>query len=130
MVTVEALDQDFQDKITVGKHTFILDSAIDLQGGDMGPSPHDILTASLLSCKSMTMRMYAKRKGWNVTGVRLSGKQVRIDRHHTRFEVTIELPQHLQEEERNRLIDISKKCPVHRALEGQIEIITHIGSIG
>lgn len=125
-VCVESLNEDFQDKVTIGKHSFILDSAIDIGGGDLGPSPHDLLTAALLSCKSMTMRMYAKRKGWDVMGLKLTGKQTKITRNHTRLEVTIELPSHLQEEEKNRLIDISKKCPVHRTLEGQVEIITHV----
>ncbi len=123
-VKIESLAEDFQEKITIGKHTFILDSEEELGGKDLGPSPHDILTAALLGCKAMTMRMYAKRKGWDLTGLKLSATQTNIDRTHTRFDVKIELPAHLSEEEKSRLIDISKKCPVHRILENQVEINT------
>lgn len=122
IVEVESLNSDFQEKLTIGKHTYILDAEVEKGGGDVGPSPHDLLTASLLACKSMTLRMYAKRKGWDLTGLKLTGEQVQIDRHQTQFKVTIFFPPHLDQESRDRLVEISKKCPVHRTLEGKVEI--------
>lgn len=123
-VTLQSINKDFQEEITIGKHILTLDAEEEQGGADVGPTPHDVLTAALLGCKAMTMRMYAKRKGWDLTGLKLSATQTNVDRTHTRFEVQIDLPAHLSEEEKSRLIDISKKCPVHRILENNVEIIT------
>lgn len=123
-ILIKSLSGDYQEELTIGKHTLILDASEKEGGANSGPSPHDLLTGALLGCKAMTMRMYGKRKGWDLTGLQLKAIQHNIDRKNTRFEVVVSLPEHLDKEQKERLLDISKKCPVHRILEGQIEVIT------
>ena len=127
-VTCESQPQDFQELVSIGKHKLLLDASVEDGGQDTGITPHDLLTASLVSCKTMTMRMYAKRKGWDLTGLKITGKQIPVDRTLTRFEIQITLPAHLGAGEKERLLDISKKCPVHRAISNQVEIQTLVTS--
>lgn len=128
VATCETQPGDYKETVTIGDHSLILDASKEDGGQNLGPAPHDLLTAALVSCKAMTMRMYAKRKGWDLTGMTVTGNQIPVDRNNTRFEVTIKLPPHLGVGEKERLLDISKKCPVHRAIVGQVEIETLIAS--
>jgi putative redox protein len=125
-VSVESMEDDYKEKLVIGSHQVILDSSKELQGQNEGPSPHDLLTGALLGCKAMTMRMYAKRKGWDLTGLRITGRQMNPERGLTEFEVRIYFPKDLGADECQRLIEVSKKCPVHRSLEGQVTIDTKI----
>lgn len=125
-ILIKSLSDDYLEELTIGKHTLTLDASEKEGGQDQGPSPHDLLTGALLGCKAMTMRMYGKRKGWDLTGLHLRGIQHNIDRKNTRFEVIVTLPEHLDKEQKERLLDISTKCPVHRILEGQVEVVTTI----
>ncbi|NCN40716.1 OsmC family protein [bacterium] len=122
-------DKDYQEILSVGGHELLLDSLIESGGGELGPSPHDLLTGALLGCKAMTMRMYAKRKNWDLAGLKLSGNQVHIDRNNTRFEITIEFPNNLTDEQKQRLLEISTHCPVHKSLIGQVEIASLEGPV-
>tara|TARA_Y100001935_G_scaffold252439_1_gene256357 strand:- start:5393 stop:5791 length:399 start_codon:yes stop_codon:yes gene_type:complete len=121
-VTTHSLGTDYQETLKIGDFEILLDSEVETGGGDKGPTPHDLLTGALLGCKSMTMRMYAKRKGWDLTGLKLSANQIKVDRKHTRFEVQIQFPDHLDQEQKDRLIDISGRCPVHLSIVGQVDI--------
>jgi len=124
-IFVELKEADFQEVLHIRDHQILMDAEKEFGGQDTGPSPHDLLAGALASCKSMTMRMYAKRKGWNVEGLKVTVVLTEVDRTHTRFDVEIELPFHLNVEEKERLIEISKKCPVHRMISGQVEIVTN-----
>lgn len=104
-------------------------------GAESGPTPYDYLAGALASCTSMTVRMYADRKGLPLDEVHTT---VRFDRLHAqdctecehadgrieRFTRTIDLHGDLDQEGRDRLLAIADRCPVHRTLEGQIEIHT------
>ena len=129
VATCETQPEDFKETVTIGRHKIVLDAPQEDGGQDVGPAPHDLLTAALVSCKTMTMRMYAKRKGWDLTGMTVTGNQIPVDRNLTRFEVKISLPAHLGVGEKERLLDISKKCPVHRTISNQVEIETSITSL-
>jgi putative redox protein len=102
-------------------HEFIADEPQELGGDDSGPSPQELLAASLASCTAITMEMYAARKGWDVTGLEVAVDYTPAERGSpTRFETVVRMPAHLDEEQRERLQVIAAKCPVHRTLEGEV----------
>ena len=107
--------------LEVRKHHLTADEPADLGGDDMGPSPQELLAASLASCTAITMEMYAKRKGWNVDGLVVDCQYTPAERGCvTRFELVMKMPPHLEEEQVERLRVIAAKCPVHRTLEGEV----------
>jgi len=107
--------------VAVRKHRMTADEPEDLGGEDMGPSPQELLAASLASCTAITMEMYAKRKGWNVDGLEVEVDYQPSERGAvTRFELIMKMPAHLSDEQVDKLKVIAAKCPVHRTLEGEV----------
>jgi putative redox protein len=107
--------------LKVGNHTLTADEPESQGGQDQGPSPQELLAASLASCTAVTMEMYADRKGWDVTGLEVDCRYTPAERGcPTRFELVMRLPAHLSEEQVERLQVIAAKCPVHRTLEGEV----------
>jgi putative redox protein len=113
--------------IRVGRHRLAADEPVDVGGDDTGPMPHDFVLAGLGACTSMTVRMYAERKGLALKriSVRLSMRKVGEATEMTR---DIALDGDLSPDERARLIEIANKCPVHKTLSGEIKILTHLVS--
>jgi putative redox protein len=108
-------------EVTVREHHLTADEPEDHGGDDLGPSPQELLAASLASCTAITMEMYAKRKGWNVDGMQVDCEYTPADRGHvTRFELVMRMPAHLTDEQVEKLRVIAAKCPVHRTLEGEV----------
>jgi putative redox protein len=102
-------------------HTLVADEPKDEGGDDSGPSPQELLAASLASCTAITMEMYAKRKGWEMGDVEVHVEYEPAQRGSpTRFRVAVNLPTELPEDQRERLMQIGAKCPVHRVLEGEV----------
>ena len=139
MVRVEETGQsNFQQKITSGKHELIADEPASVGGKDTGPSPYDYLSAALGACTTMTMRMYANHKGYNVgkLSVEVShakihandcadcgeGRTGRVDR----FERTISVEGEVSEEIAAKLVKIADKCPVHKTLEHSSVVATRM----
>jgi putative redox protein len=107
--------------IETGVHKLTSDEPEALGGGDAGPSPQDLLAASLASCSAITLEMYARRKGWNVGDVTVEVDYEPAQRGSpTRFQMSVKLPKELSEEQRDKLMQIVAKCPVHRTLEGEV----------
>ena len=107
--------------VEVGAHRLTSDEPERLGGTDAGPSPEELLAASLASCSAITLEMYAKRKGWDVGDVVVEVDYEPAQRGSpTRFEMAVKLPKELPEEQRERLMQIVAKCPVHRTLEGEV----------
>jgi putative redox protein len=107
--------------IEVRSHRLVADEPKDRGGDDSGPSPQELLAASLASCTAVTVEMYAQRKGWDIGDVAVDVDYEPAQRGSpTRFAMTVHLPKELPEDQRERLMQIAAKCPVHRTLEGEV----------
>jgi len=127
----------FTTDIMAGKHGLLADESEDLGGADFGPSPYEMLNASLGACTAMTLQMYARRKKWDLQEVKVHlsfSRSYRDDCEHCdvndrRLEVfdrEIEIKGDLDETQINRLLEIANKCPVHRTLEASAEVRTKL----
>jgi putative redox protein len=106
-----------------GGHTVRVDEPVAVGGTDTGPSPSRLVAASLASCVAVTVEMYAERKGWDAGQV-----EVDVDVEYegfapTSFAVTLRLPAELSDEQRDRLLVIARKCPVHKLLAGEASVV-------
>ncbi len=117
-------------RITTRGIELIADEPVDHGGTDQGMRPHELLLGALASCTAITLRMYADRKGWSVPSI---GITVHMDRTQegttieTNLKLTVELSEGLTQEQRERLVQIAKACPVHRTLENPIHITAGLG---
>ena len=124
----------FRTDLTAGKHQYIADEPKEVDGGnDEGPDPYDFLLMSLASCTLMTVKMYANRKGWEVGNMFLELRHFKthatdceeVDNPPSRIDVIekeLTIEGELSQQQLDRLLDISKKCPVHRTLLSDIRI--------
>ena len=111
----------FQHDIRVRDHVLVADEPEDTGGDDTGPSPQELLAASLASCTAITMEMYAARKGWEIGPVEVDCQYAPAERGcPTKFDLVVRLPDGCSEEQVQRLMQIAAKCPVHRALDGEV----------
>ena len=115
----------FQQALDVGSDHFISDIEQEKGGNSSGPSPHEYLAAALAACTGMTLKMYAGRKSWDLQDAVVKVDIERIDEVEI-FKRSIELLGNLDIEQRERLLEIANKCPVHKALAGKIEINTNL----
>jgi putative redox protein len=108
-------------EVTIREHELTADEPKEQGGDDEGPSPQELLAASLASCTAITMEMYAQRKGWEVGDVTVDVEYEPAQRGSpTRFNMVVKMPKELPEEQRLKLMQIAAKCPVHRTLEGEV----------
>ena len=114
-----------QQKLSVGDLHFLSDAEVSKGGGGTGPSPSEYLGAALAACTSMTLKMYANRKAMSLENAIVT---VDIERAEDveKFMREIQLIGNLSAEEKERLLEIANKCPIHKALVGQIQIKTQL----
>jgi putative redox protein len=104
--------------IGAGPARFVADEPVDAGGLDLGPTPHDLLSAALAACTAQTLRLYAGRKGWPLGAVRVEVIHSR-DASATppdHFQRTVSLGGGLADDQRARLMELAERCPVHRLL--------------
>jgi putative redox protein len=115
------VDGRLKQDVAVREHRLTADEPREHGGEDTGPSPQELLAASLASCTAITMEMYAERKGWSVGDISVEVEYEPAQRGSpTRFVMHVEMPKEVSEDQRDRLMQIAAKCPVHRALEGEV----------
>ncbi len=111
----------FQHQVRIRDHRLTVDEPGDQGGTDSGPSPQELLAASLASCTAITMGMYADRKGWEIGDTEVTCSYTPAERGcPTRFSLKLRFPPELDETQVQRLSVIAAKCPVHRTLEGEV----------
>lgn len=137
-VTVQLGSDGFTTEISAGDHVFLADEPEDVGGNNMGPTPYQLLNASLGSCTAMTLKMYAERKSWPLEKVTVSLRNSKMhveDSSHPEakkskvevFSRRILLEGDLDQEQRYRLLEIANKCPVHRTLiENDVKVETEL----
>ena len=112
---------NFSHTIAIRDHQLIADESRDRGGDDDGPSPEELLAASLASCTAITMEMYAQRKGWEIGAVEVGVEFSPAERGcPTRFGLVLRFPAELSEEQVASLRVIAAKCPIHRTLDGEV----------
>lgn len=132
-VVTQTSNESLSTEIKAGRHHLVADEPKDVGGEDSGPTPYDLLSAALGACSSMTIQMYAKHKKWDLEEVTVhinhekrhekdalkeGKKSAKIDH----FSRKIELQGNLDQEQRERLLEIANRCPVKRTLSSDIQI--------
>jgi putative redox protein len=123
-------------EIVTGEHKLRADEPSPI-GTDTGPSPYELLLASLGACTSMTLRLYANRKGWDLQRITVRLQHFRIHAEDCldcetkegfldRIEKEIEVTGSLDETQKRRLIEIAEHCAVHKTLTSEISIRTSL----
>jgi uncharacterized OsmC-like protein len=136
-VVVVFTERTLCTEVKANGHALVADEPADLGGTDAGPTPYDYLLVALGSCTSITVRMYADRKGWPLESITVrlehgrihakdceecETKSGRIDR----IELELELEGPLDAEQRERLREIADRCPVHQTLDSETLIETRM----
>ncbi|MBJ7518436.1 MAG: OsmC family protein [Solirubrobacteraceae bacterium] len=121
MRATSSCQSGFRHTVKVRQHQLTVDEPEDVGGTDLGPSPQELLAASLASCTAITMQMYAQRKGWDLSGVEVDCEYSPAERGcPTKFELVLRMPETMDDERVERLRVIAAKCPIHRTLDGEV----------
>ena len=130
-------DKKFTTNLKLGSHYLIADEPTQFGGNDFGPSPYEYVSGGLAACTAMTIQMYAQRKKWEVDNVTVNvnhykdhaadcenceDNSAKIDT----FSLEIDLKGNLTESQKQRLMEIGGKCPVHKTLTSEIQILTKL----
>jgi uncharacterized OsmC-like protein len=136
-VVVHGEGTGFAQEILIGPHRLAADEPTEVGGTDEGPTSYDLLLAALGSCTSITVSLYARRKGWPLESVTARLRHSRIHAEDCaecetkegkidQIELDVEFAGALSVEQRSKLFEIAKKCPVHRTLTSEINIKTRV----
>jgi putative redox protein len=109
--------QGYEHEVEIREHRLIVDETEEDGGGDQGPRPTELLAAALATCTAITIEMYAGRKEWELGEVEVTAEFTPATGDtQPKFKVEIQVPAELSDEQRERILTIAHKCPVHRTL--------------
>src|SRR5437016_2224770 len=116
--TARRISNTLSHQVDIRTHQLVADEPTDHGGDDDGPSPQELLAASLASCTAITMEMYAKRKGWDLGRVEVQCEYTPAERGcPTNFKLLMRVPRGCSEEQVEALRVIAAKCPIHRTVD-------------
>ena len=136
-VAARTRGDSFATEVRAGSHSFLADEPRSVGGTDLGPTPYDLLAAALATCTTMTLRMYANHKKLSfeaatvhVTHGRVHAKDCvdceQSDGQIHEFRRTLQIEGDLDEAQRQRMLEIADRCPVHKTLHNEIKIRTSL----
>ncbi|SBS72787.1 OsmC family protein [uncultured Mycobacterium sp.] len=136
VIVTETGTGTYTQQITAGRHQLVADEPQPISA-DAGPTPYDLLLAGLGACTSMTVRMYATKKGWPLERVEVTLRHTRIHAEDcaecettegwiSHIDRSIELIGDLDDTQRQRLLEIAERCPVHQTLTSEVNISTSL----
>ena len=121
-------DATLVTRIEAGPHALVADEPVSAGGTGTGPAPFELVASALVACTAMTVRLYAQRKGFPVTTIDVSVEVLKADadagRPRDAFVRKLTLGGDLTDEQKQRCVEIAKKCPVGRLLEGGADVPT------
>jgi putative redox protein len=126
-VHLDSGDAPYAQTIRAGRHTLVSDEPVKAGGADAGPAPYALFLGALVACTSMTLRMYADRKGWQLGPVHVDATLVR-EADGERITRTIKVAPALTEEQRAKLLEIAEKTPVTKTVKRGTTIVTHLAT--
>lgn len=121
VIVTENGEGRYQQAVEAGRHRLIADEPASIGGDDAGPAPFDYLLTALGACTSMTLRMYAELKKLPLTHVRVALQHRKMETDGQKIDLIsrdITLEGDLTPEQRQRMLEIANRCPVHRAISG------------
>jgi len=119
--------QKYKTEIQARNHIIMADEPIQVGGQDLGFTPTELLESSLAACTAMTIRMYADRKGWDLNRVEVKvGFKRNITTHQITFNKEIELFGKLDNEQRQKLLEMGSKCPIEKMITGNITVESNL----
>jgi len=132
-VVAQLGNEGFTTEILAGRHGLVADESESLGGDDFGPSPYELLNAALGACTVMTLQMYARRKKWDLQNVKVHlsfnrsyredcASCTEVEKRIEKVEKVLEFEGDLDKEQKDRLLEIADRCPVHRTMLGNIQV--------
>ncbi|MGB1038585.1 MAG: OsmC family protein [Bacteroidia bacterium] len=121
---IQAITKEtYRTEVKGHKHSMIVDEPVHVGGNDEGMNPHELLEASLASCSSITLRMYIQRKNWDVSEINVEVRSILgEERTGLSFAKHIQLTGNIDEKQKERLLFIAGRCPIHRLLAKNMTI--------
>lgn len=126
IVTARSHATPYQVVIGDGRHEWDSDTVPANGGGDAAPDPESLVLGALGACTAITLRMFAARKQWPLQGVEVQLHYGKRDASGTAIERSIQLQGELDDTQRQKLLEIAEKCPIHRLLTGEVGIATSL----
>ncbi|MFV0564421.1 MAG: OsmC family protein [Flavobacteriaceae bacterium] len=122
-ITATIGTQKYKTEIQAKNHIVIADEPEDLGGKNLGFTPTELLESALAACTAMTLRMYADKKGWDLQHVEINvGFKRNISTQQLTFKKDIKLTGNLNQEQRQRLLEMGANCPIEKMLTGNITV--------
>ena len=121
-----SLKNDLISSVKVRDHEILSGLSEKLGGHDEGPNPHELIEAGLAACTILTCQLYANRKGWPLKSTEVKVEITSESKEKTVFHRQIQFVGDLTSEQRERLLEIANKCPIHNLLMSSVEINTEL----
>lgn len=128
-------EKGLQHEIKAGSHEWIADAGQEVGGQETGPNPHELMLAALGSCTSMTMKLFAQRRGWHLQEVTIKLNEEAIEdpnnpgKKISKITRDIHVKGDLNKEQLDTLRSIADKCPIHKLLVESKQILTQLESL-